>query len=710
MIFLRKILSVLCVFALLLSINSFVFFTKAEQSVVRNKKYVSVVYDDSGSMKNEKWEYTNYAMQSFAAMLNDEDILDITYMSSYKDKSFLVDTVNRDASVKKIREHSVSGETPAESIDAAFNTLKKHIDTNENSQYWLIVMTDGDMNGDETAEEKINKYADEIMPNNTKPQIVFMTICDVEKKFTPSFSKSNIKSKEALTADEVVDVISGIACDISGRYAVSKDDINFIDNKTVEIRADVPLTHIGILAQRSDAVVEKIVGANRYGLVADCNVYVEAPGKYADDMEKDDIDALRGNVSLYSAQNGNIPTDTYTVRFTKDISADDLVIMFEPAFELRLEVSVDGVPVDDISVLTAEQIIDIEGSLYELGTDNRILSSMLPNGIVEQIEMSENGNIVISENDLLLEDVELNGNEITVTASLEIPGYFSVTDTISFDPMSVALSDMVASIYYDGSERMLDKDGVVDAENVVYITELENNKTGVKFTLYIDGQPIDATYANSIKSSFAEGLNIDFDNYEITICDDGGIIVSPTKTKLPTFIYWLIHKGDSTIEATYGGKTASDLIIFKIGDTKKVIFDIILFLTYLFIFIYLIYWLFFKPHFRKNGSIKLYIATTQYGEYLQDYGKTKRVHWLSASGPLNFFGPKGMKKRIGNYYVRAAKTGYIIEGVKGKSVSTSMTYPSPSVGIQESKKNAHNFSMNIYVYDGVNYYKISVSR
>lgn len=683
---------------------------KEDETSVRNRKLVSIVYDDSGSMCNERWEYTSYAIQCFAAMLNKEDTLDITYMSSYTNGSFSVDTTDRNASVTKIREHTQSSGTPVDSIDTAFKALQDNNDKNENSQYWLIVITDGQMNGNETAEEKINRIAETKMPNSTKPQIVFMTICDTDKKYTPAFSKANINCVPVLTADAVVDAISDIACDISGRYAVSEDDITFVDSKTVEVRTDVPLTHLGILSQRSNAVVDTVKGSEKQDLYEECNVHVELPGLYSDSMKKSDKSALRGNVSLFNADSGNIVPDTYTITFTEKISKDDLIIMFEPAFELRIEVFVNDTLIEDVSKLVANQTVNIEATLYEIGTNNKILPSMLPDGIVEKISLNEDSKEVVTESDLLLESVVLKKAQTVVDASVEIPGFFTVRDTLSFSPASIDISDMKASIYYDGSERRTNEDGSVDAKNVVYITDLDTNETGVKFTLYIDGKPIDKAQATAIKDLFGDGLKLDFHNYKITICDDGGIVVAPTSTKIPAMIYWFSHKGDTTIEATYGGKTASDVICFKIGDIQKAILQLLLFLLLILWLIYTIYWLFGKPHFKRSGTIKVFIAHREYGEYSQDYGKTKRINWLSSSGLINFVGPRGMKKKAGNFSVRATKGGYELVGVKGRYVSSSITYPGAATGISECKKNTYRFASSVYVYDGRKYYKILISR
>ena len=63
----------------LLTVSVMAVSVSAESLYIR--KIVSVVYDDSTSMKASKWSNANYAMQSFCGMLNSEDQLYITYMS-----------------------------------------------------------------------------------------------------------------------------------------------------------------------------------------------------------------------------------------------------------------------------------------------------------------------------------------------------------------------------------------------------------------------------------------------------------------------------------------------------------------------------------------------------------------------------------------------------------------------------------------------------
>ena len=706
----KKVLSFLLLAGLLWSLFCMSPAALADTLSVRNRKIVSVVYDDSGSMAGEKWEYTNYAMQCFAAMLNKEDRLDITYMSTYRRGSFSVDTGNRADSVRKIREHTDSDDTPVEAVDVAFQTLESVKDTNPNSQYWLIVMTDGQM---DDVESRINKIAQATMPNGTAPHIVFLTICDTDKEFTPTFDPyPNIENRSAQTADEIIGVISDIACNIAGRFPVESGAIKVINDTTVEITSDLPLINIGILSQRSTAQVVSAVAQNGNALRNEGDVPVKAPDMFPDALPAEAVAALNGNVALLSAAAGNIPAGTYTVTFSAPIAKEDLVVMFEPAFELRLELSVGGTVITDPSQLTESSLVDVEAVLYELGTGTKIAMSMLPSGYQTSISLSENGKPIRTDKSLKLSGVELKAVETEITASLDIPGFFTAVDTVHFIPTPTLLSNMTAELHYDGSARMTDMaTGLSDADNVVYATELDTNQTGIAFRLYIDGKPITKDKALSLQPLFEQRLTMDFPNYEVTVANDGRLIVSPNKTHLPALVYWWTYGGEHTVSCTYDGFTASGTLNIKLGDLEKAIGGMIRIIITILAILYVILWIFVKKHFTRVGTILAYRANSKSAHFVGIPAATKRIHWLAASGPLNFFGLGGMRKRLKGtrFTIRAcAAGGYRVEGVKGLRVSTSVKYP--SLGISPCPDRYYDFDTTVYIFDGAStYYKITVN-
>lgn len=682
----------------------------ADAASVRTKKIVSVVYDDSGSMEGEKCYYTSYAMQCFAGMLNKEDILEVTYMNSGK-KSF--NTADRQNTVDFIRQNaSCVGGTPLASVDTAFNALKSHTNTDKNTQYWLVVITDGgfqtwteDDNDPEKSllntKNKISECAAETMPNGTAPRIIFFSICDTNNEYTPDFSESNIDVKTSETADEIIKEISSIACEISGRFAVDKKDIDVVDGNTVKVTTDVPLTNIGILTQKSNATVTKVTYEDSSVKTIESNVSVfidpDAPIKDAKD--------LSGNIAIINEGSNNLAAGTYTVEFSEDISTDDMVIMLEPAFELRIEIFSGDQLVSDTSLLTVGSEIDIKAVIYETGTDNKILSSMLPKGTKYTISRYEDGNNAGSADGFELSDVVLKKAEHKIVATVDLPGYFTLESTEIFTPLSIELSDLKAEVQYDGSERRKRKDGTVDGENVVYITDLDKNGTGVRFTLYVDDKPVSKEQAEALLGTFEKSIEADFGNFTSAVNDDGTIVVYPTKTWIPDLIYWMLHHGDSTMKSEYDSKSAAGTIRFEIGDLWQAVLDFLKLLLAIAACLYLFCMIFLKKRF-KNTVV---CARTAYGDGTSrpKYREVSEfsVNKLSASGPLNFFFGMRAKKRIPGTSFRlvAGDAGeFMIENVKNCRVSRNVNYP--GVGCAECTEKRYSFSSNIYICNGGNNY------
>lgn len=187
----KRVLSALLALVLISSVLLCAPITVSAESLYI-RKIVSVVYDDSGSMDGDKWAYANYAMQSFCGMLNSDDQLFITYMShsqqstNYNPEKIDLSAGGIQGSVDSIRKHTDSGSTPYTAVDTAYNKLKSVKDSNPNTQYWLVVITDGAFNEHDSMSnnEKKNvlnsnfkKYAEEVMPNGCSFANEIQKIC-----------------------------------------------------------------------------------------------------------------------------------------------------------------------------------------------------------------------------------------------------------------------------------------------------------------------------------------------------------------------------------------------------------------------------------------------------------------------------------------------------------------------------------------------------
>ena len=150
----KKRLSVLLAVLLLLSCMLMAVPT-AQAEKATEKRAIAVVFDNSGSMymsKNLAWCRATYAMEVFASMLNEGDILQIYPMNPctigengaevYSMENPLVITNAADSSIIRKNFIPTNGGTPVKSIDAAAAGLKKVSGVKAENKY-LIILTDG---------------------------------------------------------------------------------------------------------------------------------------------------------------------------------------------------------------------------------------------------------------------------------------------------------------------------------------------------------------------------------------------------------------------------------------------------------------------------------------------------------------------------------------------------------------------------------------
>lgn len=521
------LLIAVCLASMLLSLP---FTVSAESLYIR--KIVSVVYDDSGSMSGEKHSYANYAMQAFCGMLNSEDQLFITYMNASRyGTTHSPETIDLSAggiqsSVDSIRSHKSSGGTPYSAVEAAFEKLQSVNDSNPNTQYWLVVITDGSFDEfnymDDSASKKylnntFEDYTNTVMPNGTTPQITFLAIGD--SVISPDEDqKQGIYTYAAKNADGIINAMDDMADRISGRTRLSSKDITKVDDRTVQVTSSIPLMNIAVLVQESQAVITDAVYSNEQTIPISREVSLLYPGN----------SKLVGGAFLLGDSQNVIGSGTYVITFDRTVDLDDVVILFEPALEMRMSVSINGVEVSDYRELdnTAEgDTITISCKIYEMGTDTEISPDLLPPNTTYTITVTEDGKTVEQKvgQDMLLSDYTLSNIETEITASVLIDGFNPIEYSVEFTP-----SEYVPKVVYT-----ITADYGSDAKSVKYDTISSNTDMRVCFTVYADGVPITDPAAlralNPVVSVSPAG-----NDGAVTYSNDGKIVYTPNKASLPT--------------------------------------------------------------------------------------------------------------------------------------------------------------------------------
>ena len=483
------LLAVLIAFALFAG----AFPQKASAESLYIRKIVSVVYDDSGSMTDSaNWAYANYATQAFCGLLNSNDRLFITYMSEASanpkmtPREMDLSSGKIQQSVDSIRTHDRFSDTPYASVDIAFRQLLNTPDDEPNTEYWLVIFTDGafqDNNGygvnDAELTKRMSAFTSTQMPNGSYPQVSYFAIGKNAPKPAEDRSRG-IYVYESAGAKDIVNVMADVASRVSGRSLLDKKDIHKKGNDTVEITSTVPLLNIAVLSQNSDIHVEEITYKEDGGsLYIDREVSVHYPeivGLLTDDT-------LLGGAFLLNNRGKNISAGTYTIRFSGKVNPKNLVIMFEPALELRMCVYLNGAELDlssDLGMLHEGDLIDVVFRLYEIGTGVEVPVNLLPADTAFHAVVEENGAAVLENRspELTLEGVELHNRLTEITAEVEIKGSSAIRLTTGlFTPAK----PVVYSIGIEAPDNFS-----------MTMDELRVNTRSIRFVIYENGLPLGA--------------------------------------------------------------------------------------------------------------------------------------------------------------------------------------------------------------------------
>lgn len=517
-----RMTALLCAFVILLSTMTVFtsFAVDTDSSEVRyTQKIVSVVYDNSGSMSyGNRGELATYSMRMLMAMFDERDTLVITPMNDLNGNVITVPgygvevnlaAPDREAEINRVVNTSgiftENGGTPSEPIGLAVSELinrglkdADHLyEAEDNKEYWLIVMTDGDIDGG--AEPSISAAVSDYPSLNT----IFLSLDNPTVNLKGSDLDNSGLHFDAYNADQdtLVSVMQEISNKMSGRYTLKKDADYTVNGNRVTINLDnlgFALSSVSVIAQNCGATMTSAIYQDQSVTITNGCV-----------IEPKGIDGLKSAHSALLDGNDYFYEGTIELTYSGNVDANMLSIFAEPALRIvpymEYQDGSDWIRVDIQYInenLTPGDQIRVGYEVYEQASGDPIdLTSIF--GKAEE-SVTYGGNVYKI------------GDKIPLVAGTH--------------EIRIAVSVM------DGAYSLVSSEFCTVEQNPSYYrVECDHNETvtssgfsgDVTYTVFIDNHPATvadlATYTYSATMFTPDGREI---NIPVTVQSDGKIVAS----------------------------------------------------------------------------------------------------------------------------------------------------------------------------------------
>lgn len=381
---------------------------KTDPRIPRNK-IVALVYDDSGSMWEQtgtggkklpidNWKYANYALQSFVALMDTQDELKVVFMSSPEiTESIELDAKLRQLGIDHIRAWEGKSATPLGSVHTAINELDKAAEAYDNSDYWLIVLTDGIFNelnhlDPQNSKKQIDKNKKTLVKSledlkkkvDKKGAKLQTTLIPIETYLNPEekLIMADIKrlwkeSSKGIVLEsngqlDIIERINEVAALMTNRDTSQQELFTLnpiLEGDNVVLQSPFPLRRLTILEQSADEnasfnMKEFYINNKRI------DKGMEGPYKINTPIDSAQLNPpIRGSFTHFKNVNGDsvIESGSYKIVFDKPLTEEqkkNIKILAEPAIDFKIGFK----KVNEDGSLTSDSSVFFEGSKIRLET------------------------------------------------------------------------------------------------------------------------------------------------------------------------------------------------------------------------------------------------------------------------------------------------------------------------------------------------------
>ncbi|MFI8706759.1 vWA domain-containing protein [Bacillus sp. NPDC077411] len=340
-----RIIATTILFLLFVCMNPFSNLAKGEEG---RQRVVSLVYDDSGSMRNnDRWKYANYALQSLIALLDEKDTFSYVPMSHPAGEiPVSLENSKRQGEIDKIQTWNEQVNTPFQSVETAIQSMKREAQVNANREFWLIVLTDGAFNElekqDDSAKKRISetlsKFKKEMEAKKVSLHAVLITMEEnlgtqeqIQMNSFKEIWKQQTNGSVLPTSGEdgVIHSVNQAAALVANRDPFSAVEeavkTNIVGNK-MEITTPFPLKRITLVNQSSQKVPYRIQNI-KGSLQLQSKFLIQAPAGMG----------LYGGIThIMSKNNDVIEPGAYIVEIDQVVSKENMKVLVEPALDYTI--------------------------------------------------------------------------------------------------------------------------------------------------------------------------------------------------------------------------------------------------------------------------------------------------------------------------------------------------------------------------------------
>ena len=312
---------------------------RADSSEINVSRIMNVVYDDSGSMHNNgshSWYQAKYSMEIFSALMQENDHMNIYYMSSYvgvseEEVSRVEPLISIDGNETHKQQNiaeihdcvTYTRTTPFSSIEGALGDLEEESGYTEK---WLIVITDGD----EFDDKEQSSDLDALFQDCGREDIRVVYLAIGEDAIVPSETDDvSVYQADPDRQDGGSEILSRVT-EICQKI-FQRPSYEVIVNGEIEL--DLPVSELIVFAQGKEVSVGRVDGASVNTVAA--SITEDDKDKATLNPNADvEISEMYGEIVTFLPESGNYFNEG---NYPLEIDAEEYIVYYRPYLEFAVE-------------------------------------------------------------------------------------------------------------------------------------------------------------------------------------------------------------------------------------------------------------------------------------------------------------------------------------------------------------------------------------